>query len=522
MLLAIACSSTKDDGGGGGSSSGTVTPPEKYKPTVLAPLTSAPTTLETRYSPTHAAQKYTDGPNPAAPDALATYLEKGFGEQTAGPGEQYIRRVIDDSTPPAAGTNAKRILRFVHMADLQLSDDESPTRVGTLDAAGFTSSALRPQDAYICRMTNAAVRTINALSKKDPIAFTLMGGDNADSAQTNEVDWVLQILSGSPSVECDSGIDDDPIKGPDNDGKDPFVAEGLAMPWLWVTGNHDVLVQGNVAPNESNRLTAVGDNANNGTRLYSANRSDGLLPGAITTDVVPIDAKRALLSPVDLLAKVGGDKDGHGLDARAKSSGKATYTKDIDGTNFRFLVIDTAHASGGADGVITQRHVDEVIKPALDKAKQDGKWVILASHHAHTSLTPEGGALGTKEPDAILPDGWKDFLGQYSNVVFSMVGHSHEHRVRAVKPTTAGHAYWEVMTSAIADYPHQFRVVEIYDQDNGWLMMRTHAVDLAVEGDPVAAEGRRRGVVDQLSGWLPGDGRGTPEDRNVELWIKKP
>jgi hypothetical protein len=400
---------------------------------------------------------------------------------------------------------------------LQLADDESPTRVGQLDAAGFTSSALRPQDAYLCRMANSAVRTINALHRKDPVAFTIMGGDNADSAQTNEVDWVLGILSGAPSVECDSGDDDDMVPGADNDGKDPFVAEGLAMPWRWVTGNHDVLVQGNVAPNEFNRSAVIEDSASNGTRDYRAPYL-----GAVTTDKIVPDAKRALLSRVELMTKVAGDKDGHGLGAAEKASGRATYTFDPEGTNFRFLVLDTAHDTGGSDGVITQRDVDGTIKPLLDKAKAEGKWVILASHHATSSLTIDGGALGTKEPDALLPAAWTAFIGQYDNVLFSMVGHSHENRVRALTPQAPGHAWWEVMTAAIADFPHQLRLVEIFDQDNGWLMMRATAVDLGVEGDPVAAEGRRRGVIDRTSGWLPDDGSGKVDDRNVELWIKKP
>ena len=73
----------------------------------------------------------------------------------------------------------------------------------------------------------------------------VLGGDNADNAQQNELDWFLSILDGAPSVECDSGKDDDPVTGPDNDPKDPFVAEGLKVPWLWVTGNHDILNQGN-------------------------------------------------------------------------------------------------------------------------------------------------------------------------------------------------------------------------------------------------------------------------------------
>jgi 3',5'-cyclic AMP phosphodiesterase CpdA len=511
FLFAIACSSSTDEGGGG------TTAPPKYKPTALPVLASAPTTLDGTLSPTGARQKYTDGANPAAsPTDLQSYLDRGFGELAPSAALAHVTRAIDGSTPPAAGPGAKKLLRFVHLADLQLADDESPTRVGQLDSAGFTSSALRPQDAYLCRMANASVRTINAHHRKEPIAFTLMGGDNADSAQTNEVEWVLGILSGGPEIECDSGDDDDVVPGADNDGKDPFVAEGLAMPWKWVTGNHDVLVQGNIAVNEFNSSVAISDTASNGTRDYRNG-----LKGAITADIVVADPRRALLAPPALMSKVGGDKDGHGIGAAEKASGRATYTFDTEG-NFRVLVIDTSHHSGGSDGVIRQADVDSTIKPLLEKAKADGKWVILASHHATSSLTPEGGALGTKEPDALLPEAWAEFIGGYPNVLFSMVGHSHEHRVRAIKPTGNGHAWWEVMTAAIADFPHQFRVIEIFDQDNGWIMLRATTSDFSVEGDPVALEGRRRGTIDLTSGWLPEDGTGKPDERNVELWIKKP
>jgi hypothetical protein len=65
------------------------------------------------------------------------------------------------------------------------------------------------------------------------------------------------------------------------------------------------------------------------------------------------------------------------------------------------------------------------------------------------------------------------------------------------------------------------RVIEIYDQDNGYLSIRGIALDYSTEGDPIAEEGRLRGVVDFTSGWVP-DGRGEQAARNVELWIKKP
>ncbi len=321
------------------------------------------------------------------------------------------------------------------------------------------------------------------------------------------------MLSGAPYVKCDSGAVDDPIPGPSNDGKDAFAAEGLAMPWKWVTGNHDVLVQGNFTVPQ--RLQAVlGSAADGGTRDY-ANGDNGAIEGS----AIP-DPKRALLSRNALMAKVAADKDGHGLGPNEIQSGRATYTFDVDGTPLRFLILDTAYEGGYSEGVITQSQIDGQIHALLDQAKADGKWVVLASHHAASNLANGGGLGGTVDPDAITTEQWTALLGTYDNVLFSMVGHSHRNRVEAITPKNA-HAYWEVMTAAIADWPHEFRTMEIYDQDNGWVMLRSIAVDFSTDGDPVAAEGKRRGTSDYTSAWLPVDDI-KPTDKNVELWIKKP
>jgi len=513
LLSAMACSDSDETSS---SSGGAAAGKSRHQPTIYPSLTDALLTTTRTFVPKTARQSPESGPNPALPDPLADYLNRGFGEVDLGPGDAYVTRVIDDSTPPAPGPNAKRLVRFVHLADLQLADDESPTRLGQFDGSGATSSALRPQDAYLCHMANASVRTINALHAKDPIAFTLLGGDNADSAQTNEVDWVLAILSGADDVECDSGDDDEIVDGPDNDGKDPFKAEGLRMPWKWVTGNHDVLVQGNLKADPGNREKALSVEANGGTRRYD----NGLAGFVERGEFVVPDPRRALLSRTELLTKVGDHGDGHGIGAAEKASGTATYTFDVEGTPLRVLVLDTSHENGGSEGVIKQSQVDTIIKPLLDAAKADGKWVILSSHHAATSLGDGTGLGGEKAADALTTEQWTSFIGTYDNVLFSMVGHSHRHRIVPVKPAS-GHPYWEVMTSAIADYPHQFRVVEIFDQDNDWVMLRATAVDFAVDGDPIALEGRRRGVVDFTSGWLPKDEAAT-NDKNVEIWIKKP
>ena len=322
----------------------------------LPPLAAAKTTVDQTIVPRLARASAPTAEDPAQPpSSLSDLLAQGYGDTLVGPGDPIVPQVSDGTTPPAPGPNAKRLLRFAHLADLQIADDESPTRLAKFDTSTITNSALRPSDEYLCRMTNAAVRTINALHRQDAFAFTLMGGDIADSAQTNEIDWALGMLSGSPYVKCDSGAVDDPIPGPSNDGKDAFAAEGLAMPWKWVTGNHDVLVQGNFTVPQ--RVEAVlGSAADGGTRDYA--KGDN---GAIEGSAIP-DPKRALLTRNALMAKVAADKDGHGLGQNEIQSGRATYTFDIDGTPLRFLILDTAHENGDSEGVITQRQVDGQIR----------------------------------------------------------------------------------------------------------------------------------------------------------------
>ena len=63
----------------------------------------------------------------------------------------------------------------MHLADTQLADDESPSRLVSFDSMGSTSGAYRPQEAWGCRMLNAAARTINKLHETKPMEFVLLG-----------------------------------------------------------------------------------------------------------------------------------------------------------------------------------------------------------------------------------------------------------------------------------------------------------------------------------------------------------
>lgn len=66
------------------------------------------------------------------------------------------------------------------------------------------------------------------------------------------------------------------------------------------------------------------------------------------------------------------------------------------------------------------------------------------------------------------------------------------------------------------------RILELRDEDNGWLTIRSVALDYSTEGDPLGAEGRALAIADLTGGWTAFEAMGTPEDRNVELWIPMP
>ncbi|HMR07512.1 MAG TPA: metallophosphoesterase [Polyangiaceae bacterium] len=475
----------------------------------LPPLSEAPLTTERTLVPVHAFEEADLDKNVQVPEAMNAFLEQGYGETKFGPGEPVLKLTLDGAKPPADGKTPKLLTRFVHLADIQLADDESPARFAALDFPLF-SSPYRPQEGHECHILNAAVRTINRVHEDTPVEFVILGGDNVDSAQQNEHEWLLKLLSGAARVECDSGNNDDPVPGPGNDPKDALSPEGLAMPWLWVTGNHDVLVQG-ITPIAELSDRAVGDEAPFGARDWSK-------PGGpITRDVVVPDKQRLPLTVKQILEGIASDGDGHGIDDSVIARDKANFVYDLPNAPIRMLVIDSATALGGAEGVITQTDVSNFIRPAIEQAKLDKKWVILASHHSSNTLAD--GTLGGKvQPGALSEDEWRSFLGSYDNVLAHLTGHSHIHRVH-VRQGTGAAPYFELITAALADYPNQMRLIEVWDTDNGYVMLRAINLDYSTEGDPIAEDGRKRSVVDLTSGWIE-DASGAADDRNVELYVK--
>lgn len=460
----------------------------------LPTLQHAPLATESTWAPTHARTPQPDS-SPSSPGKLQQLLSAGFGvvERTAG--LEATSWTVDGVVAPQPGPTPRLLVRFVHLADTQLADDESPARFVSADSMGATSGAYRPQEAWGCRMLNAAVRTINAVHRETPVDFVVLGGDNADNAQQNEVDWFRDVLDGADSVDCDSGDDDDPTPGPGNDPKDAFFAEGLQMPWKWVTGNHDVLNQGNFPVTDALHDVAVGTDAKLGTR-------DWRRAGApMTTGSVPADERRAPLPRDALLERVARGRDAHGLDAPgATTDGRAIYAIDAPNGPVRLVVFDSAAETGGAEGVVRRADLQNRIVPLLEEAEAQRRYVILVSHHAARSFSDGSDFGGTLQPDAITADEWRQTLGAYPHVVMHLAGHSHVFHTSLATPA-GGHPFFETETASLADWPQQLRVFEVWDEGNGFVRIHAVPLDYAQDDDALAAEARTRAAADFTSGW---------------------
>lgn len=213
--------------------------------------------------------------------------------------------------------------------------------------------------------------------------------------------------------------------------------------------------------------------------------------------------------------------DGHGLTQAEADSGKAFYSFDIHDSQLRFVVLDTAAESGGGEGLIRNGDLEQIIRPLLDRARDDQKWVVLVAHHPVSGLSDGRSNNGNVQMDAITSETWLKVLGEYPNILYSLAGHERADHVELLQPE-GGHAFWSITSAALGDYPHQARILEIWDEGNGYLSMQAIYADMDMRDDAVAEQGRHLGVMDYASGWNPQFGSGQTTGRNVRVFAKKP
>lgn len=403
-----------------------------------------------------------------------------------------------DLLPPPEG---EHWLRFVHMTDIHVTDEESPTRLAAMD--GYVAASWRPQEAFTVQVLDATCRMINRThyagfaNGHGPVDFVMIGGDVTDSAQYNELRWFIDTMDGV-RVTPDSGELDGPNRDcpPALNPNLPFQPVGLAkdVPWYVALGNHDTLASGNfvvdrgasdpqawiapvspivasfmglggltppqdaLSPTGSQALTIL--NAGDPEPMDPATYQ--LCTGMIASGAIVPDPARHYISPamfVDEFYDTRSFPAGHGFDAAARMTGFAWYSvRPVRDVPVRLIVLDSVGPDAikgylGPDGAISRYQFDVFLKPALRSAEQAGEYVIVVTHHPSADLV---------KPTAIAcvtPAEFTGYLSRQPNVLAHLCGHVHYEDVIMHE---GPYPYPEIITAALSDYPQRVRLIDVY------------------------------------------------------------
>ena len=111
----------------------------------------------------------------------------------------------------------------------------------------------------------------------------------------------------------------------------------------------------------------------------------------------------------------------------------------------------------------------------------------------------------------------RDLLDADPRVLAAIAGDTHHNRITP-RPTAAG-GYWQITTSALADFPQQARMLRVRETAGGGAVLETWMLDTAP--DPLADTARALAYLDAQGG-RPDDDAGGRLDRNVRLYRAAP
>jgi 3',5'-cyclic AMP phosphodiesterase CpdA len=420
-----------------------------------------------------------------------------------------------DGRERTAPRSERVLATWAQITDAHVVDEESPARLEMLDRLGVPfTSAFRPQEALSGQLLAAIVR---ALDRQHPGAV-VETGDLIDNAQANELAEALAILrggrvdpnSGAPGYQgIQEASNPDPfyyrpaVDPPRHPGllaraEEPFRSAGLAAPWFPVVGNHDLLVQGNLAPTPLTERVAVG-----GRKLVSLDRNalelagrrrltraavDAVLGGGLpgqTRSIAPDPARRELTAP-EVLATLR-RASGHG------GQGPLLDYSFALGARVRAIVLDTIRRDAGANGLLRRSQI-AWLRRELRRA--GSSWIVVFSHTPLSSC--QGG-------ETVL-----HLLEENPRAVAAIAGDTHrnsiERRGRLVLVTT----------SSLADWPQQARMFRLNATRNGGAVFETWMV--SPDATSLARVSHELAYVDYQGGRPAGDA-GSPRDGDARIVI---
>jgi 3',5'-cyclic AMP phosphodiesterase CpdA len=437
---------------------------------------------------------------------------------------------LQDRTELGGGGRPQRVLaRIAQVADVHVRDAQSPARVPFLDRLGTRlGSAFRPHELLTAQLLAATVASVNSWGEAEAVLIT---GDLIDSAQRNELDWALALLGGGTAVPnsgaagyegVQAASNPDPLYyRPDVDApRHPHLLEralrpvrsgGLEAPWWPVLGNHDALVQGELAASPAITAVAVGDRLMTSAtaeieRLATGGmldraEVDALLRAGVPGEALSVspDPRRAHVSAEEVVARL--------VDASPASPTSRGARLDYSfalGSDLQVVALDLVRRRAGSDGIVTASTV-AFLADALDAA--GGRHVIVASHQ------PLDATAGAEEVLALLDSD--------PRVIAVLAGHTHRNSIEA-RSTRAG-GYWLVTTASIVDYPQQWRALRAVATAGGGLALETWLVDHAGrpnDEDDLAGIARDLAFLDPQGG-RPARAAGPRRARNVRLHIPR-
>ena len=420
---------------------------------------------------------------------------------------------------------------LAHLTDAHVMDEQSPARVPFLRRLGAPfNSTFRPQEALSAQVLAGAIRAVEDL-RPDAV---IQGGDLIDNAQHNELEQGLALLrggridpnSGAPGyMGVQSALDPDPLYyRPDLDAPRhpgmleratrPFACAGLRAPWYPVLGDHDILVQGVVAPTAVTRAIALGSRAVwdlpahlrlrgglSAAVVGASSSPDGLAtPGAVSELV---EAARSAPSVTVAADPTRREPEAAEVIARLRSGARLEgggsfldYSFDV-GERVRVIVLDLVRREGGSGGLA---HGGQDAWLARELRRAGGRWVLVVSHQPLTSS--QGGAR-------LLA-----LLDRDPRVLAALWGHTHRNRI--VARATAAGGYWLIATCSLIDYPQQLRALRVRDTDGGGVALETWMIDHVPDGG-IADISRELSYIDAQGG-RPQGFAGGRLDTNVRLY----
>jgi len=439
------------------------------------------------------------------PNDVEAYTKQGYGIAELGQGLEIVKR--EDILPAGYEKPTKdgnNLLNFFTMSDIHIEDIQSPVQVlymGEKPTAGM-SSAYSPTILYSTQVLDAAVRTVNKINESHKLDFGIMLGDAINSAQKNELNMYLDVLTGK-TVNPNSDL----TKKFDTDYMQPFKGSGLNIPWYQVLGNHDHFWSGVYNANEKLKKALTSDTIMRTGLVLNSKELDGedFYGGIIdgTTKYGKIigsgistgnDAQTHKITPnpdrqfIDSNAFVDMFPIGHGLKP-STSAPIACYTFEPKANvPVRVIVLDdTAKqdekfldptpnskiATNAANGSLDKVRF-EWLQKQLKLAQEDGKLIIVATH---IPVGMKGLWSATSE---VSEAQFVNELHKYSNMSLLLAGHRHLNTIIAYpspNPEKPEYGFWQVETASLRDFAQQFRLFHINVNDNGTISVITTDVD---------------------------------------------